>query len=264
MDVLLFGNTTTNFVPGMPCAAGIKFIRLNCYSDTAFNVTSAIAVSSATGRTGIRFIDCNFGASVAGVFAPHITTIDMGAVGTLRCYDWVFDNCLFADVNLIDGLNEFESCESTIAFQGFNGVSGDDRTYGFCGLVRRQTVIADSGAAIMMQPRVTTDKLDTAACKRGSGFLVAASEGQEVQVDVKVLTDGAYNGASPRLILKANSLLGFDEDVVLDTHSGSDNVFDDLTGTTDPVTGDGVLEFVVDCDGSVGTVVVDTFVGAAA
>jgi hypothetical protein len=79
-----------------------------------------------------------------------------------------------------------------------------------------------------------------------------------VWVRKSVIGDGvAYNGSQPRLIVKANPALGSNSDVVLATASASSGTWELLTGTTTAVTDNGVLEVLVDCDGTTGWINVD-------
>jgi hypothetical protein len=80
-----------------------------------------------------------------------------------------------------------------------------------------------------------------------------------VTVSVYTRKSTSYNGAEPRLIVRANPALGanFDSDTVLDTHTAAVDTWEQLSGTTASVTDDGLLEFIVDCDGTVGFVNVD-------
>jgi hypothetical protein len=68
-----------------------------------------------------------------------------------------------------------------------------------------------------------------------------------------------YNGAAPRLILLADPSIGIAVDTVLDTHSGTANVWEAMTGTTASFTGVGVARLVIDGDGTTGFISVDDF-----
>lgn len=83
-----------------------------------------------------------------------------------------------------------------------------------------------------------------------------------VTVSAYVYKDASYAGNEPRLILLRNVVMGIDEDTVLDTASASAETWEQLSGTTIGVDRDGVLEFVVDCDGNAGAVYVDDWVAS--
>lgn len=68
-----------------------------------------------------------------------------------------------------------------------------------------------------------------------------------------------YNGNQQRLIVKRNNAMGITADTVLATAAAAAGTWEQLSGTTAAVTDDGVLEFVLDCDGTTGWVNVDDF-----
>lgn len=70
-----------------------------------------------------------------------------------------------------------------------------------------------------------------------------------------------YNGSQQRLILRRNDDMGILVDTVIDTAVAAVGTWEELTGVaTASATKDGVLEFYVDCDGTVGWVNVDDWV----
>lgn len=99
------------------------------------------------------------------------------------------------------------------------------------------------------------------------GGKVAVDSGGTVNIAVyvrkSVVGDGAaYNGAQPRLLLKANPAIGVSADVVLDTMVAAAGTWEQLAATTGAATDDGVMEFVVDCDGTAGWVNHDDWTAA--
>jgi hypothetical protein len=127
------------------------------------------------------------------------------------------------------------------------------------GTLAYSTSTCDSSPCLKMTPAVATRKLESNGSYHGHGFLVSVTNGQTPTVSVKVQKDGSYAGNEPRLVLKANSAIGITADTVIDTMTVGTGSYETLTGTTAAVTGDGVLEFVVDCDGTAGNVYVDTW-----
>jgi hypothetical protein len=91
----------------------------------------------------------------------------------------------------------------------------------------------------------------------------AIASGQTATVTVWVRKSAAYNGNQPRLVLKANPAVGVNSDTIMATMSGGVDVdvgpgnFTQLSGTTPAASQDGVMEVVVDCDGTAGFVNVD-------
>ena len=66
-----------------------------------------------------------------------------------------------------------------------------------------------------------------------------------------------YDGDQPRLMCKANPIMGINSDQVLDTMTAGLNSWEELSGVTPAITANGVLEVYVDVDGDVGFVNVD-------
>lgn len=104
---------------------------------------------------------------------------------------------------------------------------------------------------VKMTPKHATLKLEC-------DLIVAkVLNGGTATVTAKVLQTAAYNGAAPRLRYRRNDAIGITADGTIDTHNGTDDVYDTLTGTTPTATDDGVVEVYVDCDGTAGIVRVD-------
>jgi hypothetical protein len=125
------------------------------------------------------------------------------------------------------------------------------------GVIERDTTIFNTASP---SERLTPT---SASFKLQSGpRLVAVDDLGTVTINVyvrkSVVGDGAaYNGNQPRLVLKANPACGISSDVVLDTMTAAAGSWEQLTGTTAAVDADGALQFVVDCDGTVGWINVD-------
>ncbi len=105
-----------------------------------------------------------------------------------------------------------------------------------------------------MTPNNASNKLESGS------FYIAVANGTALTPTVYSYENATYNGGRMRLILKRNDAIGITADTVLDTRTGAaDAVWEALTGTTANATDDGVMEFVVDCDGTAGICYVDTF-----
>jgi hypothetical protein len=75
-------------------------------------------------------------------------------------------------------------------------------------------------------------------------------------VTVQVQKNGTYNGAAPRLILKRQDSMGVTSDTVKATFSASANTWQAQVGSSPTAPQDGVYEFIIDCDGTAGSVFV--------
>jgi hypothetical protein len=150
-----------------------------------------------------------------------------------------------------------------ISSQKHNQVAGDHRMYFKYGIVQTDTVIYNTASPSMrLTPSNATNKLESAPRHSSAAARIPVNNGGSVTISVyvrkSVVGDGAaYNGNQPRLILLKNTALGISADTVIDTAAAAAGTWEQLTGTTATVTDDGVLEFIVDCDGTAGWVNVD-------
>lgn len=132
-------------------------------------------------------------------------------------------------------------------------------SYGRYGTVFYETTTVDVSPSVKMTPNNASFKLESGLGIAGFGFLAPVDSSGVITTSIKVNVDGSYNGAAPRLIVKANPAIGINADTVIATHPGGTGSFSTLSGPAPAVTGKGVLEFVVDCDGTAGNIYVDTF-----
>ena len=127
------------------------------------------------------------------------------------------------------------------------------------GTITIETTTVQAGSRSMkMTPNNATNKLQSIGPY--GGFKVAVASGQTCTPTVYVYEDASYNGARARLILLRNDALGITSDTVIDTATAaSDAAWEALTGTTAAATDAGVMEFVVDCNGTSGNLIIDSF-----
>lgn len=146
-----------------------------------------------------------------------------------------------------------------VHIQNRDATAGLHGTYTRVGNVERETTTVDVSPSIKMTPLSAGIKLESGTFQPGYGYAVPVDSGQQPTITVKVRKSAAYNGNAPRLILKANPAIGIDADEVLDTLSVAADTWETLSGAPSvPVEADGVLEVVVDCDGTAGAAFVDT------
>lgn len=115
----------------------------------------------------------------------------------------------------------------------------------------------DASPSQRVKPFAANKKIES-----GSHLIkVTSGNAQAITVYVRkssVAAGGAdYGGNQPRLIVKANPNLGISSDYVMDTMTAGLNNWEQLSGSTPSPTADGVLELVVDCDGTAGFINVD-------
>lgn len=237
---------------------GMVFDELELAGDSAF--TSSGLVCSGFSVTLELFVRKGDFGTPSGVKVANLTQdILLSSQSNVRAY---LNNCLFTAAALFSPTTLYGAFGSRWHFSRFNRTSGDFRTYTPPGLVRRETTTTDTGAGLKLTPLSATVKLTSSAQTPGRGFLVPISNGQAATVTVKVRKDATYNGNAPRLLCLASSGVGLGVDTVGDTMTVGADTWETLTYTTPAVTDDGVLEFVVDCDGTAGNVFVDTWTAA--
>jgi hypothetical protein len=200
------------------------------------------------------FADCEFGLTL-----PH-TTAEV-YVADYENAEGLFYNCEFGGTPLLLVAASTESRTGiNMRFMSYQKTAGDNRQYVPYGSFQTDTTIyRTTSPGVRMVPINANKKLEsstfTVPCK--SGETVTAS----IYVRESVVGDGTdYNGNRPRLMVKANYTGGITSDTVLDTASASsEGAWEKLEGTTAAVTGDCVLEFYVDCDGTTGWINIDDF-----
>lgn len=260
--VICFGNSFYNVQFAGGTAIDILFRDLRCYGDTSFSSSGGLIVTG-QGFYEVRVEKGDFG-TASGNWTTH-SSADFGysSSGTwsLGYNKFILKNCLFASSVGIDVPNlQNNAVNGTIVqAQRYNRSNGDHRAYVYAGSVKSETTTFDVTPSIKMTPLRASYKLDSACGVHGRGYLVHVDNGQTITVSVKVQKDASYNGNAARLIVKANPAVGINSDTVLDTHSAASGSFQTLSGTTAAAIDNGVMEFVVDCDGTAGNIYVDTF-----
>lgn len=259
--VTIFGNANQNLYINVSANGGghIRVMNGVIAGDSTFSTPYGLMIGDSSVTSDWEFDNVDFGAS-SGVYANH-TSGDIGAniSGVFTYFTGVFNN-----VTLRSTETAFNAAQSVfmpgtyLAFTNYDGLSTSHRTLVRPGTVTYETSTVDVSPSIKLTPLLSTEKLDTAGGIQGKGFLVPVTSGQTPTISVKVQKDGSYNGNAPRLILKANPGIGVTTDTVIATFSGGSGSWQTVSGATAAATADGVMEFVVDCDGTAGNIFVDT------
>ena len=145
---------------------------------------------------------------------------------------------------------------ANLSFEKYNQTAGDHRTEMTFGQLRTDATVYNTAAPSMrMTPNTAGIKLESAPL--GRGVQAAVNSGDTVTASVAVRKDTTYTGSQPRLIVRANAAIGINSDTVLATYSAGTGAWNSLSGTTAAANDDGVMEFIVDCDGTAGFVNLD-------
>lgn len=200
----------------------------------------------------IRCENMTFGVA-AGALVAH-TVGDIDPNGSPMNLDLTLVSCVLASTTPIANSTN-PTGDSVIRYQRAEQVAGAHRTHWLNkGIVSRENGVYKTAAPsekLAPAGALATFKL-TSGPKRA-----AILSGNTVGISVWIRKDSSYAGNAARLVQKANAAIGVSTDVVLATHSGAADTWQQLTATSAAATDDGVAEFEIDCDGSAGAVYVD-------
>jgi len=262
-SVVAFGNGFSNIgVTAGTASVNITLLSPVLNSDSSFATASGILVSSLGGVAANWIVENGQFGVVSGIKIAHTQDLSVGSSGhasiTLR-------NCLLASSTEVTGQSSMGD-GSYVRSQKHDQTAGLHKTFAKYGTISIDTVIFDTSPSIRLTPNNASNKLamDGSSFDQRGAFFVPVANGGTATVNVKVRKsvagDGtAYNGNQPRLIVRKNVAAGISADTVLATASGAAGSFETLTGTTAAVTDDAVLSLIVDCDGTLGWVNVDTW-----
>ena len=229
---------------------------------SAFGTGSGVRFVTDTGGLtyeAVRFRNCELSATASPLVAHAVTDVSFDDSAGTTAWTLFFDHCIFAKspeftnhLTLANAAYIALDDESPVIH-----VTKKDQTtgshvsyYGWRGTVQASASVFHTVSPSMeLIPISATRKL--VSPKRQ----VAVASGS-VTVSVWVQKSAAYNGAAPRLIAKRGDAIGITADTVLGTFSAAADTWEELSGSVSP-TDDGVLEVVVDCDGTAGSVYVD-------
>lgn len=258
-SLLAFGNSGQNVSLADSSGSyviGLRIGSLRSYGDTGFPVSSGVGFNT-TGNPAVitgHIDSAEFGVSNGSLYTTHLSNdVALTPVANVIVLD--IGSVRFASSTEVSNMTS-QARGSVIACQK---TSGAHKVHTPVGTLTLDTTTVDVTPSLKLTPSSASFKLDTAAVQVGRGFLVGVLSGQTVTVSVKVQKDGSYNGNAARLLQKMNYGVGVTADVVLATHSAGSGTFQTLSGTSAAATADGVMEFVVDCDGTAGNIFVDTW-----
>ena len=240
-----FGNGAGNII--LNAHANITFRSWTLNGDTTFSTTVGVAFNSLVYL--MFFESCNFG-TVSGIKTAHttgdISFLNAGGLVVLR-------NTILASSTEIASQTSMPAAPaSMIVSEKHDQTAGLHKRW-----ERFGTAIIDTTTFRTASPAETLTPSNASFKFNGSPMRFAIANGTTATVTVYVNKSAAYNGAQPRLIVRANPAVGITADTVLATASGGTGSWLTLSGTTASVTDDGALEVYVDCDGTAGTVSID-------
>jgi len=239
-----WGNTTAS----MELSGGTESRWVDCLlaGETGFATVTGVVTNVGSGFLRAHFDGCRFGVA-AGLRVAHSGGDLQPSVSTTPRF--VFVNSLLASPNRWTAAPVFGAVVSEQRVGGATNVHQTE--YVGIGTVAASATARSSPRSQALTPASADVKLASGP-KR---FPIRV--GRRLTIGAYVRASGAYAGAAPRLILRANAAVGVPADVVLATHGGATDVWEPLDGQSALALEDGVLEAYVDCDGSAGVVYVD-------
>lgn len=220
------------------------------------------------GAASGKWIKFDFGAS----YSPIITeaTWRQSATTSLGTWQWEGSN---DDTNWTVIGSSFTLGGATVQVQ--TSLSGNTTAYRYYRLAGQSGTMSHapwiyelefklyyapvSANGVVTPPTQKLKPLNANAKAESSPILVFLTSGESKSFTIKIRkidgrTEGslAYAGAEPRIILKKNDQMGVTSDTVVDTMAEAVGIWETFTVNTPAVTATGVLEYVVDCDGTVG------------
>ncbi len=271
-DVYLYGNSFAGVEWTSSDSVDLRFAKyIMCAGDTTF--AQPYGLRTSTGKGTELFVERGDFGVATGIFVAHSTADIQPVASSLTFVRWTLRNCVFASGTEVSGVISMAllGAGSYLAYQRYDGTAGLHKTVTPLGTVTIETTTVQDSPGAKLTPTSTTaagtgstQRFQSNAGRVGRGFMVGVVNGATVQVSVYVRKDGSYTGSAPRLIQKANAAIGLNADVVLQSLSVGANTWEVLTGTTAAANDDGVIEFVVDCDGAAGNVFVNQWTSGSA
>lgn len=255
---ILFGNATRNILIDTTFAGEVTFLSPTIAGDTTFATTTGMYLQETSSilHAKVNIIGGTFGVA-SGTKTTHTTDIQIGGNTTFGKHMFVnIVNTTLASATEV-GLGTALKQPSGYSWQRPDGALAGTKTF----IAGQGTVTYETST---VQAATAAQKLTPAQANNGtlrSGRKrVAVDSGVTVTMSVYARKDGSYNGTiEPRLVVLANPAVGITSDTVLDTLSVGANTWEQLSGTTGTTTDKGVLEFVVECNGTAGNAFCDTW-----
>jgi hypothetical protein len=223
-------------------------------SDTTFTQINGLFIRTLSVPGNIFIYSCQFSV-VSGIKTKNTNDIQFdNTVGLIPKI--VADSTIFNGTNLYSQISTM-GLQPFLAVQNFGQTPNDNRTYFTNGTTTASLIKTNSSTVYSTNPLSEEMQPATASFKLPSeSILVATRSGQVATVVVQVQKNGSYNGAAPRLILRRQDSMGVTSDTVKATFSAAANTWQAQTGSSPTAPQDGVYEFIIDCDGTAGSVFV--------
>ena len=246
---VLFGNGTSNIAISTGPIVNVEFKNYILNGDSSFATTNGVGLTGVC--INLKFTNCDF-STASGILTAH--TNDFNVLGSEKYVCVLSQNCkLGASVEVLNQAGML--INSFIRSARHDQTAGSHKSFFKYGTIALDAATFHTAApSEKLTPNNTTTRLESGMKK------YAVANGGTITPSVWVRKSAAYDGAQPRLILKANPAAGIAADVVLDTMTVGVDTWEQLTAVSAAVTDDAVLEVCVDCIlGTGGDVFVDDY-----
>lgn len=185
-------------------------------------------------------------------FGPH-SQADISPSG-IQTTNAIFRNCLFSSSSEVSQLPGYQAIISSARH---NQVTGNHKAWTRTGILQSDfTYFVQASPSLRMTPSSATEKLQS------TPRTIAVPSGRNIMVSCfvrkSVAGDGtAYNGMQPRLLSLTDPSIGITGSVIATATAASNGAFERLSGIVGPVSENGVVKLIIDCDGTAGWVNVD-------
>jgi hypothetical protein len=247
--LVAFGNYSANlYVSG----AELTFTGFDGAGDLGFATLYGLAMATVVAK--LKFVDSVFGYAT-GFMVAHSTADLYSPVNQPVYIDLENTKLASGDGKEAVGLS---TPESYVRSSDHGQVSRAFKSYFMNGIIEKDSTYFNTAAPSQRLTPSSHDRKLKSGFKR---FAIESGSTATVKVNVRKSSLGAggadYDGAEPRLICKANPMMGIETDQVLDTMTAAVGTWEELSGVTPAIDADGILEVYVDVDGDVGFVNVD-------
>lgn len=267
----LFGNNTANIYFNTNTSSLI-FDTLISDSETGYTTTDGISNANNIYLTNINILNSIFSGAASGVKIAHTDDINISTLSYAPTYATFYLNKtkLTAANEVITQANWSPGSfvKSTMHDQTTGAALIHKSWFKYGTIITDLTVFNTATPSMKMTPNTASPTYNFAS----GSFKVNVNSGETCTPSVYIRQSEAaegdsanYNGSLPKLVVKRNDAVGITADTVLDTAAGAiGNPWEQLTGTTAAATDNGVMEFVVQCDGTTGFINVDDFTATVA
>ena len=162
-----------------------------------------------------------------------------------------FNNCTFGSGILSSTIENYQP--EVFTENGFVVMKENSVANTHYRLLRAGKISLDT--TVVKSPNTVSEKLEPKSIitkLRCGSKMIPVNKDDSYTVGCYVYKSSGYSGAEPRLVLKHNSAIGY-QDTVLATSVGADETWEYLSGTVPVALDQGIFEVYVDCSGENGS-----------